>query len=44
MIYEVYATHVHDHETQIKKYTLYFLKSVSFMSNDSFTNNYLKYS
>ena len=44
MIYEVYATHVYDHETQIKKCTLYFLKSVSFMSNDSFTNNYLKYS
>ena len=43
MIYEVYTTHVHYQETQIKKWTfLYFLKSVNF-SNDSFTNSYLKY-
>ena len=29
--YEVYATHVHDRETQIKKCTLYFLKSVNLL-------------
>ena len=43
MIYEVYTTHVHYQEIQIKKLTfLYFLKSVIF-SNYSFTNSYLKY-
>ena len=44
MIFEVYTTHVHYQETQIKKWTfLYFLKSVNF-NNGSFKNNYLKYS
>ena len=43
MIYEVYTTHVHDQETQIKKWTFfYFLKSAN-VRNDSFTNSYLKY-
>ena len=43
MIYEVYATHVHNQETQIRKSTFwYFLKSVNF-SNDSFRNSYFKY-
>ena len=43
MIYEVYTTHVHYQEPQIKKWTvLYFLKSVNF-SNDSFTNSSFKY-
>ena len=37
MIYEVYNTHVHYQETQIKKWTfLYFLKIVNF-SSDSVT-------
>ena len=43
MIYEVYTTHVHYQETQIKKWTfLYFLKIVNF-SSVIFTNSYLKY-
>ena len=43
MIYEVYTTHEHYQETQIKNWSfLQFLKIVNF-SNDSFTNSYLKY-
>ena len=41
MIYEVYTTHLHYQETQMKKWTfLNFLKRVNF-SNDSLTNSYL---
>ena len=43
MIDEVYTTHLHYQETEMKKWTfLYFLKSVNF-SDDSFTNSYLRW-
>ena len=43
MIYEAYTTHVHDHETQIKKWTfLYLLKSVSFQGRNQDLNRLLQ--